>query len=163
VAIKRNQSDIESVEDDFASLSRLAASGAHEDVRLLLARLVRKYRQQRPTLAARLDQSLKASQTRFAGNSVLRRGTAAEPNDASLLIDSDTRLALIRVFDDRAGLAAPILPGNVHGAIISIILEHQERERLAARGICPTRSAILVGPPGVGKTFSARWIASALV
>ena len=163
MAKKATSGDVDSIEDDFANLARLAASDSHEDTRLLLARLIRKYRQQRPELAARLDQSLKASQTRSAGNSILRRGAPAmEPNEAPLPIDGDSRLALIRVFDDRAGLAPPILPGSVHDAIGAIIRERQERERLAARGISPTRSAILVGPPGVGKTLSARWIASAL-
>lgn len=151
------------IEDDLANLARLASSESHEDTRLLLARLVRKYRQQRPELAARLDQSLKASQTRSAGNSILRRGApAVELGEVALPVDGDSRLALIRVFDDRVGLAPPILPGSVHDAIGAIIRERQERERLAARGISPTRSAILVGPPGVGKTLSARWIASAL-
>lgn len=152
-----------SIEDDLANLARLASSESHEDTRLLLARLVRKYRQQRPELAARLDQSLKASQTRSAGNSILRRGApVVELGEVALPVDGDSRLALIRVFDDRVGLAPPILPRSVHDAIGAIIRERQERERLAARGISPTRSAILVGPPGVGKTLSARWIASAL-
>lgn len=155
--------EIDGVESDLANLARLAASESYEDTRLLLARLVRKYRQQRPELAARLDQSLKASRTRTAGNSILRRGApAVESNEVPLPVDGDSRLALIRVFDDRAGLAPPILPGSVHEAIGAIIRERQERERLAARGISPTRSAILVGPPGVGKTYSARWIASTL-
>ncbi len=163
MAAKKTSGDIDSFEEDFANLARLAASDSHEDTRLLLARLVRKYRQQRPELAARLDQSLKASQTRSAGNSILRRGMPAmESSEAPLPVDGDSRLALIRVFDDRAGLAPPILPSSVHDAIGTIIRERQERERLAARGISPTRSAILVGPPGVGKTLSARWIASAL-
>ncbi len=145
MAKKATSGDVDSIEDDFANLARLAASDSHEDTRLLLARLIRKYRQQRPELAARLDQSLKASQTRSAGNSILRRGAPAmEPNEAPLPIDGDSRLALIRVFDDRAGLAPPILPGSVHDAIGAIIRERQERERLAARGISPTRSAILV-------------------
>lgn len=163
LATKKISGDIDRIEEDFANLARLAASDSHEDTRLLLARLVRKYRQQRPELAARLDQSLKASQTRSAGNSILRRSMPAmESSEAPLPVDGDSRLALIRVFDDRAGLAPPILPGSVHDAIGAIIRERQERERLAARGISPTRSAILVGPPGVGKTLSARWIASAL-
>ena len=151
------------LEDDFANLARLAASESYEDARLLLARLVRKYRQQRPNLAARLDQSLKASQTRSAGSSVLRRGVPImEPTETALPVDGDSRLALIRVFDDRDGLAPPILSASVQDSIKAIIKERKERERLAARGIGPTRSAILVGPPGVGKTLSARWIASAL-
>ncbi len=150
-------------EDDFANLARLAASESQEDTRLLLARLVRKYRQLRPELAARLEQSLKASQARSAGNPVLRRvGPSAELGEAPLPVDSDSRLALIRVFDDRKGLAPPILPRAAQDAIESIILEREGRERLAARGISPTRSAILVGPPGVGKTLSARWIAASL-
>ena len=163
MAKKEITDDLVSIESDFANLARLAASGAHEDTRLLLARLVRKYRQQRPELASLLDQSLKASQTRSAGNAILRRGAPiTDAGEAPLPVDGDSRLALIRVFDDRAGLPPPILPGSVHDAIGAIIRERQERERLAARGISPTRSAILVGPPGVGKTLSARWIASAL-
>ncbi|NHC08275.1 AAA family ATPase [Azonexus fungiphilus] len=163
MAKKQITDDFVGIEGDFANLARLAASGAHEDTRLLLARLVRKYRQQRPELASLLDQSLKASQTRSAGNAILRRGAPiTEVGETPLPVDGDSRLALIRVFDDRAGLPPPILPGSVHDAIGAIIRERQERARLAARGISPTRSAILVGPPGVGKTLSARWIASAL-
>jgi MoxR-like ATPase len=151
------------IENDFANLARLASSGSQDDTRLFLARLVRKYRQQRPELAALLDQSLKSSQMRSAGNPVLRREASfAESVESALPIDGDSRLALIRVFDDRNGLPPPILPVSVHDSIQAIIRERQERERLAARGISPTRSAILVGPPGVGKTLSARWIASAL-
>jgi hypothetical protein len=158
-----NKGEIDDLEIDFANLARLAASDAQEDTRLLLARLIRKYRQQRPELASLLDQSLKASQTRSAGNAILRRGAPiTDAGEAPLPVDGDSRLALIRVFDDRVGLPPPILPGSVHDAIGAIIRERQERERLAARGISPTRSAILVGPPGVGKTLSARWIASAL-
>ena len=160
---KTNKCEIDDLEIDFANLARLAASDAQEDTRLLLARLIRKYRQQRPELASLLDQSLKASQTRSAGNASLRRGAPiTDAGEAPLPVDGDSRLALIRVFDDRVGLPPPILPGSVHDAIGAIIRERQERERLAARGISPTRSAILVGPPGVGKTLSARWIASAL-
>ena len=160
---KTNKGEIDDLEIDFANLARLAASDAQEDTRLLLARLIRKYRQQRPELASLLDQSLKASQTRSAGNAILRRGAPiTDAGEAPLPVDGDSRLALIRVFDDRVGLPPPILPGSVHDAIGAIIRERQERERLAARGISPTRSAILVGPPGVGKTLSARWIASAL-
>lgn len=150
------------VEKDFANLARLAASDSLEDTRLLLARLVRKYRQQRPELAALLDQSLKASQTRSVGNNVLRRDISPPAGEANLPVDGDSRLALIRVFDDRRGIAAPILPPSVQDAIGAIIQERKESNRLAAHGISPTRSAILVGPPGVGKTLSARWIASAL-
>lgn len=155
--------NFEGIESDLVNLARLATSDSFEDTRLFLARLVRKYRQSHPELAGRLDQSLKSTQTRATGNSVLRRNASVvESGEAPLPVDGDSRLALIRVFDDRAGLASPILPSTVHDAIGAIIRERQESERLIARGISPTRSAILVGPPGVGKTLSARWIASSL-
>lgn len=155
--------DSAGIESDFANLARLAASESYEDTRLFLARLIRKYRQSHPELASLLDQSLQTTQTRSSGNSVLRRGASlAESRETDLPVDGDSRLALIRVFDDRGGLPPPILTSGVYEAITAIVRERQESERLAARGISPTRSAILVGPPGMGKTLSARWIASSL-
>lgn len=154
--------DFLEVEKDLASLARLASQDAHDDVRLLLARLVRKYRQKRPALAIQLELTLKSTQTRGAGG-VLRRGNLPPPSMASQApMDSDSQLALIREFDDRHGLPAPLLPSSVLRQIDSIVRERHESERLAAKGITPTRSAVLVGPPGVGKTLSARWIAMRL-
>lgn len=147
-------------EDDFANLARLASSGAADDIRLFLARLVRKYRATRPALSARLDQSLKTTQTRSSGPSIMRRTSAATDAQSQLPQDQDSRLSLIRVFDDRDGIAAPILPADLARKIDDIVGERRQREKLAQHGIRPSRSAILVGPPGVGKTLSARYIAA---
>jgi hypothetical protein len=157
-----NVDEFQEIEKDLASLARLAAQDAHEDVRLLLARLVRKYRQKRPDLAAQLDQTLKSSQMRGAGGVLRRADFPSAPSVSPSPVDSDSRLALIREFDDLRGLEPPLLSAPVHRQIESIVLERQEIDRLAAKGITPTRSAILVGPPGVGKTLSARWIAARL-
>ena len=149
-------------------MARLAAAQSHDDVRLLLARLIRKYRQRHPELAAELDQSLRSTQTRgHAGaSSALRRG--AVPHAQSLTpptelpIDQDSQLSLIKVFDDVEGIEPPLLPSSLLHKIEAIVIEREQRDRLLARGIAPTRSAILVGPPGLGKTLSARWIAHRL-
>lgn len=147
------------IDNDLVNLSRLAASDSVEDVRLFLAKLVRKYRTNRPDLAARIDQSLKTTQARSSGPSIMRRNTAFEPVN-NLPTDADSNLSLIRVMDDRSHCPAPILPINLLAQINDIVRERKEGERLAAHGIRPTRSAILVGPPGVGKTLSARHIAA---
>lgn len=147
-------------EDDFANLARLASSGAADDIRLYLARLVRKYRTTRPAFSARLDQSLKTTQTRASGPSVMRRADAGLTAQSQFPLDQDSRLSLIRVFDDREGIAAPILPIDLARKIDDIVGERRQREKLAQHGIRPSRSAILVGPPGVGKTLSARYIAA---
>lgn len=148
------------LEDDFANLARLAASGAVEDVRLYLAKLVRKHRTHHPEFAARLDQTLKATQTRSTGPSIMRRQDSFHAHHGTLPTDSDSKMSLIRVFDDLNGIEQPILSQSLFAQLANIIQERRERDRLAARGIRPTRSAILVGPPGVGKTLSARWIAA---
>jgi len=145
--------EIAEIEKDLVNLARLSSQGADEDVRLLLAKLVRKYRVARPELASQLDLTLKASRTRSNGPAVLRRGLSM-PEPSTMPVDADSRQSLIRVFDDLDGMPAPLLPDALFVQIQSLVL--------AAHGIKPTRSAILVGPPGVGKTLSARWIANQL-
>ncbi len=152
--------DQKDFEDDFANLVRLSAQESPEDVRLLLAKLVRKYRTRRPQFAERINQALRSTQTRSTGTSILRRGLQQNTDTPTLPVDADSRMSLIRVFDDLAGLDAPLLQPELLKQVQRIIRERRERAKLAAHGVRPTRSAILVGPPGVGKTLSARWIAS---
>ncbi|MDQ1812865.1 ATP-binding protein [Massilia sp. CCM 9210] len=148
------------LEDDFANLARLAASGAVEDVRLYLAKLVRKHRTYHPEFASRLDQTLKATQTRSLGPSIMRRNGSFDSTQGAMPADADSKMSLIRVFDDLKGIECPILSQSLLGQLGTITQERKERDRLAAHGIRPTRSAVFVGPPGVGKTLSARWLAA---
>lgn len=152
--------ELKELEEDFATLSRLAAGESIEDVRLLLAKLVRKYRARRPEFAERINQALRSTHTRSASSAILRRGTQQDGGIGQLPVDADSRMSLIRVFDDLKSLDAPLLPPELLKKVQSVIRERRERAKLAAHGIRPTRSAILVGPPGVGKTLSARWIAA---
>ena len=43
-----------------------------------------------------------------------------------------------------------------------VVREREQRERLAQAGVDPTRSVLFTGPPGVGKTLAAKWIAREL-
>ena len=150
---------------DLGQLARLASNGGADDVRLFVAKLVRKYRVSQPDLAATLDESLHRSRaTSGRGSSVLRRGHTAEPAAplGQAPIDRDSQLSLIRVFDDIAGLEAPLLPDPVRAQIEAVLHERLNATRLAARGLRATRSLAFVGPPGVGKTLTARWVAAQL-
>jgi hypothetical protein len=147
------------LEEDFATLVRLSSQEAYEDVRLLLGKLVRKYRGRRPEFAERINQALRAAQTRSTSPSILRRQGPGFQDVASMPVDAESRLSLIRSFDDLNGLAQPLLPESLLRQVQKLVRERQQRVRLAAHGVQPTRSAILIGPPGVGKTLSARWIA----
>ena len=154
--------ELRDIEVDLANLARLASNGAIEDVRLLLAKLVRKYRGTHPELASQLDTALKSSRTRSNQPNVLRRDVPPASGSLDAPIDADSRLALLRIVDDLKGMDRPLLPLSLLAQLQNIGKEHQQRQRLLEHGIEPTKSAILIGPPGVGKTMSARWLATQL-
>nr|WP_254628412.1 AAA family ATPase [Plantibacter sp. MCCC 1A11337] len=61
-----------------------------------------------------------------------------------------------------AGVAAPILDPAVQGAVNLVVAEHSLPERLHEFGLAPTRAVLFTGPPGVGKTLTASYIAAEL-
>jgi hypothetical protein len=58
--------------------------------------------------------------------------------------------------------AEPALAPAARSAIARVIAEYESHDALASRGLAPTRSLLLSGPPGVGKTMTAAWIAERL-
>lgn len=149
------------IESDLVNLARLASQQSQEDLRLFIAKLIRKYRNDRPGLSRDLDNGLKQSRTRSLGEDVLRRSSPSMVVD-ELPVDAESKLSLVKIFDDVGLLEPPILTGEVFADLKSIVSEHTQIEKLTKSGLNPTRSAIFVGPPGVGKTLSARWLASSL-
>jgi SpoVK/Ycf46/Vps4 family AAA+-type ATPase len=148
-------------EDDFAHLARLAIAGQQDDVRLFVAKLVRKYRGEKPEFADRLDQFLK--DRRHARSSSPLRRTAPEPvAQLPLPADQETRLSLLKRYEDPADAIRPLLGIKLQLAFDQLIRERQQTDRLTELGLQPSRSAIFLGPPGVGKTLTARWLASQL-
>jgi len=57
---------------------------------------------------------------------------------------------------------APALPNHLKESVDRLILEQHERRKLEKAGLAPIRTGLFVGPPGVGKTMTAHWIASKL-
>lgn len=150
--------ETELLKEDFVHVARLVSKGAYDDLRLLLGRLVRKYRASMPDLSAGIEEHLRAPHTR--GGNILRSPLANPPGD--LPIDSESRLSLIKVYDDRESLDPPLLPGTLRKRLLQIVREHGQVELLRSNGIRATRSVIFVGKPGVGKTLAARWLAAQL-
>jgi SpoVK/Ycf46/Vps4 family AAA+-type ATPase len=148
------------IHEDLAQVIRLALAEQTEDVRLFVARLVRKYRNTAPALAEQMALYLRTKAPRTSGP--LRKAVSPKTSDQILPVDDESRLSLLKVFKDGADREQPLLSNELEEKLSQLIQERRQTERLASLGLNPTRSAIFVGPPGVGKTLTARWLAAQL-
>ena len=147
------------IESDLVQLARLAIAEQADDVRLFVARLVRKYRATNPEMADQMDHYLRTKPSR--SNHVLRKGPPP-PTKQTLPIDDESRLSLLKTFRDDAREVQPLLSEGLEDVLGQLIQERRQATKLTAMGLHPTRSAIFVGQPGVGKTLTARWLAAQL-
>lgn len=152
--------EMNEVQSDLAQLIRLALAEQTEDVRLFVARLVRKYRNTDPELAEQMDLYLRAKTPR--SSAPMRKVAQPALPSQTLPVDDESRLSLLKVFKDDPSREQPLLSLDLEETLSQLIQERRQTERLASMGLSPTRSAIFVGPPGVGKTLTARWLASQL-
>lgn len=147
-------------QSDLVQMVRLALAEQTEDVRLFAARLVRKYRGTSPDLAEQLELFLKLKPARSV--SPMRELSLPPQATQAMPVDDESRLSLLKVFKDAPTKDAPLLSSDVDDVLGQLIAERRQSDRLRAIGLAPTRSAIFVGPPGVGKTLTARWLAAQL-
>jgi SpoVK/Ycf46/Vps4 family AAA+-type ATPase len=145
--------DLSDVEEDLVQLARLALAGREQDIQQYLHRLTRRYAARRSGLAESLLQLLRSSPSRSAP----LRGATAAPAP----VDLDSRLPLIR-HDVSPPAVRPVLAETVGSKLRDLRDERLFSERLLEAGLRPSRTALFVGPPGVGKTLASRWLADEL-
>jgi len=150
----RRTDDNKDKKDDIVHLARLALAGRPQDVQTYIRRLARRYQGQLPDLASELSKLLQESPTR---QSPLRREVAAP-----VPVDLESRLQLLRIEEVPALEVEPIWEPGVRRFLEQILSERLHFDELTKQGLSPTRSIIFTGPPGVGKTLAARWIAREL-
>lgn len=61
-----------------------------------------------------------------------------------------------------AGAPPPVWPKDIQNTISHILKEFSLREKLLENSLEPVKTMIFTGPPGVGKTLTARWLADQL-
>jgi SpoVK/Ycf46/Vps4 family AAA+-type ATPase len=141
-------------EEELVHFARLALAGRPQDIQTYIRRLARRYQGELPGVAAQLTELLQEAPTRA---SPLRREMPAP-----VPVDLESRLQLLRIEDAPTLEAEPIWDEGVKRALHQILSERKRDEELFKQGLLPTRSIIFTGPPGVGKTLAARWIAREL-
>jgi len=141
-------------EGDLLHMARLALAGRPQDVQTYVRRLAKQYRDKAPEVAEALIGLLRDAPTR---SSPLRRG-----GDVALPVDVDTRFQLLRVEDPPVLDHEPVFEPVVATLLTRLVEERTKNVALLAAGLDPTRTTLFTGPPGVGKTMAARWLARSL-
>lgn len=140
--------------DQLVRLARLALIGNRDDVTAFLRREARRLQASDPDTANRLNTLLRANPV---ATSPLRDAGADQ-----VPVDRDSRLQLVRhefpvTLDDE-----PVWSPAMAQTLKDLVAERGVLERLMDSGVEPTRSILLHGPPGYGKTLAARWLAREL-
>lgn len=128
-------------------------TGRSGEVRRVLAKAMPEVARLKPDLATRLDRLLSDSLNADVGGVTREHRTAEAP------VDPDSRMELLQ-FTPKPNLPIePIWNEEVAQSLHQLVKERRAKSLLEKAGLSPSRTALFTGPPGVGKTMAAHWIA----
>lgn len=114
--------------------------------------------------AARAGRSKFAQELRDLVSDLRQRGNAPSPV-APVVPMTKPRgelSTLLNVTYPDARMADLVLQDELHEKLKQVLLEQRQRDALVRYGLSPARRLLLIGPPGTGKTSTARVLAGEL-
>lgn len=140
------------IETQFVHLVRLSLSSRLGEAASLARKTLPAILRERPDLATKIENL----------RSLLQGRSVRQSPDAALPVDLDSRLELLRREYPASLPNEPIWQAPLDRNFGEIILEREREQELLDAGLVPTRSVLFVGPPGVGKTLGAAYLAQQL-
>lgn len=143
---------------EWIALVREGCAGNAAAFQLRLSRLIARLRREKSPLATTLSKALsEASESRLT----LARDSAAHQATMSP-VDVDSNLPLTTIQFPAHIDVQPVWAPEVELGLSSLIQEWQQADKLLTAGLEPSRTLLLSGPPGVGKTLAATYLAEQL-
>ncbi|HIF9347006.1 TPA: AAA family ATPase [Photobacterium damselae] len=129
-----------------------AINGDSDQVKMLSNMLSSDLRSTEPELSSKIAE--------ISSNSALRG--KAKPNPHTRPLEINKTNEFIKEFSCKNNVPKPIWSTDIEISVTQTIKEHQNSDKLRQHDLEPTKSVIFTGPPGVGKTLTAKWMAHAL-
>lgn len=152
--------------DELTRMIWMGLDGRQEDLQQYVRRILPKWELEMPGLAVRFAQLLEHRGT----GGVARR--AATPAKDPIFDSAGTEFAgavasspasdFLRIEMPVSLATEPIWPLGIHASLDELLRERRMIAELESAGLFPTRTVVFTGPPGVGKTLAARWLAREL-
>lgn len=139
-------------DEALVHLSRLALSGRRQDIQLYIRRMSRS----RELVDVRDELNKLIHELPSLSSPTRSKAFSGIP------VDIDSRLQLLRSEPAPTTDYRPIWTSYIEESLSQIIKERGSLRELTEAGLSPTKSILFTGPPGVGKTLAARWLANQL-
>jgi MoxR-like ATPase len=141
------------------SLYGAAQSGDAHGAMVAMRRLLARLREVDPGLAEKLKARLAGGTgaSSLRGAAVPAAKPIPDPVRITAPMDPDSKAGLLRRIEGKH--MAPVLDQPVREQLDGFLSEHRRQEDLKRAGLYPRWNLFMVGPPGVGKTMTAAWLA----